>query len=324
MIVVVAVATLAGLLGLIALGSDTDDDAAAAPSTTSTTGSPSTTTSKTPFTTASATQPAPGDANAALAKLATLAVKGRAPKTGYSRDQFGQAWSDDVTVDGGHNGCDTRNDILRRDLTSIELKPGSNGCVVLSGTLQDPYTDTTIAFVRGEDTSAAVQIDHLVALSDAWQKGAQQLGVDERRNFANDPRNLQAVDGSVNQQKGDGDAATWLPPNRSYRCTYVSRQIGVKALYRLWVTPAEKDAMTRILTACGGVPVDSTTADQPTSTPEDTAPPAITTTEPDTGDGGVYYANCSAARAAGVAPLHVGEPGYRPGLDGDNDGVACE
>ncbi len=314
----IAIAVPAGL-GLGACGGSSSDTAAETgiTSSTTTTGRPSTTTS--PTTTSSTS---PGAANAALAKLATLAVKGRAPKTGYSRDQFGQAWSDDVTVDGGHNGCDTRNDILRRDLTSIELKPGSNGCAVLSGTLHDPYTDTTIAFVRGEDTSAAVQIDHLVALSDAWQKGAQQLSADERRNFANDPRNLQAVDGSANQQKGDGDAATWLPPNRSYRCTYVSRQIDVKALYRLWVTPAEKDAMTRILTACGGVPVDSTSSDRPTS-PEDTAPPAITTTEPEA-DGGVYYANCSAARAAGVAPLHLGEPGYRPGLDGDRDGVACE
>ncbi|HTM85441.1 MAG TPA: HNH endonuclease family protein, partial [Mycobacterium sp.] len=158
-----------------------------------------------------------------LTMLAALPIKGRAPKTGYDRGLFGQAWSDDVTVPGGHNGCDTRNDILRRDLIDIALKPSSNGCVVLSGTLNDPYTGTAIAFQRGPGTSRQVQIDHVVALSDAWQKGAQQWDAVARRNFANDPANLQATSGPINQQKGDGDAATWLPPNKAYRCTYVSR-----------------------------------------------------------------------------------------------------
>ena len=162
-------------------------------------------------------------AGAALATLNTLAVKGRAPKTGYDRALFGAAWTDDVTVEGGRNGCDTRNDILRRDLTDIVLKAGSNGCAVQTGTLADPYTATSIGFVRGQDTSSAVQIDHVVALSDAWQKGAQQLSPTQRADFANDPRNLQATDGPINQQKGDGDAATWLPPNTSFRCTYVAR-----------------------------------------------------------------------------------------------------
>lgn len=143
-------------------------------------------------------------ANKALATLDTLEVKGRAPKTGYDRALFGQAWTDDVNVDSGHNGCDTRNDILRRDLTNVVLKPGSNGCAVQSGTLADPYTGTTIPFVRGPQTSSAVQIDHVVALSDAWQKGAQQLSAAQRADFANDPRNLQATDGPTNQQKGEG------------------------------------------------------------------------------------------------------------------------
>jgi hypothetical protein len=190
------------------------------------------------------------DAAPALAKLDTLAVKGRAPKTGYSREQFGPSWSDDNGVEGGHNGCDTRNDILRRDLVEITYKPSTRDCVVAAGTLHDPYTATTIAFVRGQDTSTAVQIDHVVALSDAWQKGAQQLSPEQRRDLANDPRNLQAVDGPTNSKKSDSDAASWLPPNKSYRCTYVSRQIDVKALYRLWVTQAEKDAMSQVLHSC--------------------------------------------------------------------------
>ncbi|KQU35661.1 HNH endonuclease family protein, partial [Rhodococcus sp. Leaf233] len=192
------------------------------------------------------------DAQAALDMLATLPIKGRAPKTGYDRDLFGQAWTDDVDVEFGRNGCDQRNDLLRRDLADVTLKPGSNGCVVLTGTLADAYTGTTIDFVRGADTSMDVQVDHVVALSNSWQTGAQQLDSVTRQNFANDPRNLQAVDGPANQQKGDGDAATWLPSNKSYRCTYVSRRVEVKAAYGLWVTPPEHDAIVRVLGDCGG------------------------------------------------------------------------
>lgn len=192
------------------------------------------------------------DVERALASLESLRVKGRAPKTGYSRDQYGQAWSDDVSAEGGHNGCDTRNDLLRRSLTEISIKPRSNGCTVLSGVLDDPYTGQMITFKRGRETSDAVQIDHVVALSNSWQTGAQGWSDDKRRNFANDPRNLLAVDGPANMQKGDGDAATWLPPNKRIRCTYVAMQIEVKAEYGLWVTPAEREAMHRILRSCTG------------------------------------------------------------------------
>lgn len=199
-----------------------------------------------------ATDPAAtGPVADAFAKLNGLPVKGRAPKTGYERALFGDSWTDDVTVADGRNGCDTRNDILRRDLFDIVLKPGSNGCAVLSGILNDPYTATTVEFQRGPATSALVQVDHIVALSDAWQKGAQQWDEWTRRNFANDPRNLQATLGWVNQEKGDGDAATWLPPNVAYRCTFVMRIIDVKAAYGVWVTQAERDALTRVLSTCG-------------------------------------------------------------------------
>lgn len=179
----------------------------------------------------------------AAALLETLEVKGRAPKTGYDRTaQFGAAWSD---VD--RNGCDTRNDILARDLSDVTL---SGNCKVLSGALEDPLTGTRVDFVRGQKTSSAVQIDHVVPLSDAWQKGAQQLTRDQRIAFANDPLNLQAVLGTANAQKGDGDAATWLPENTSFRCEYVTRQISVKTNYKLWVTRAEKAAMIRVLDTC--------------------------------------------------------------------------
>lgn len=187
---------------------------------------------------------------ATLATLDSLEVKGRAPMTGYEREEFGQAWSDDVTVEFGHNGCDTRNDILRRDLDNLVIKDGTHECVALSGTLQDPYSGRAIDFQRGADTSSAVQIDHVVALADAWQKGAQQWSPDQRRNFANDPGNLLAVDGPLNQKKGAGDAATWLPPNTAFRCQYAQRIVEVKAAYGVWVTDAEQEALRRQLLAC--------------------------------------------------------------------------
>ncbi|WP_406271251.1 HNH endonuclease family protein [Nocardia sp. NBC_00881] len=184
----------------------------------------------------------------ALALLDSLRVAGRAAKTGYSRDEFGPPWSDNVTVPGGDNGCDTRNDILQRDLTEVTFKSGK--CVVATGTLNDLYTGKTIHFVRGTKTSDEVQIDHVIALSDAWQKGAQQLSAERRRDLANDPLNLQAVDGPTNQSKSDSDAASWLPPNKGYHCAYLTRQIQVKAAYKLWVTDSEKDVMARELRTC--------------------------------------------------------------------------
>lgn len=173
-------------------------------------------------------------------QLDSLAVKGRAPKTGYSREQFGNGWQDVF-------GCDTRNIILKRDLQNVRV---SDICIVVSGTLNDPYTGKIIEFSRGAGTSKAVQIDHVVALSDAWQKGAQKLSYNRRILLANDPLNLLAVDGPANQEKSDGDAATWLPPNKPFRCQYVSRQVLVKSKYSLWVTPAEKQAIQNILARC--------------------------------------------------------------------------
>ena len=192
-----------------------------------------------------ATRASADTSNLAVDALNQLPVKGRAPKTGYSREAFGQAWSD-----VNRNGCDTRNDILKRDLREVIFKPRTRDCVVLSGVLNDPYSGTLINFLRGETTSALIQIDHVVALSNAWQTGAFQLTLKERTEFANDPLNLLAVMGSLNSQKGDGDAATWLPPNKSFRCTYIARQIAVKKKYRLWVTAPERNEMVRILSKC--------------------------------------------------------------------------
>ncbi|MBP2414170.1 hypothetical protein JOF48_002969 [Arthrobacter stackebrandtii] len=180
----------------------------------------------------------------ALAVLETLQVKGRSPGNNYQRSAFGEAW-----LDADANGCDTRNDILRRDLTATALADGQL-CTVAAGTLQEPYTGKEVAFKRGRDSSGDVQIDHVVALGNAWQSGAAALTAQQRQSLANDPLNLLAVDGQANQDKSASDAATWLPPNKGFRCQYVARQISVKAAYRLWVTPAEKAAMQRVLGLC--------------------------------------------------------------------------
>ena len=171
-----------------------------------------------------------------------IPVKGRAPSTGYSRDAFGSAWED---VDD--NGCDTRNDILQRDLEKIQLR---DDCIVETGVLVDPYSAVVVDFQRGQDTSSDVQIDHVVAMSNAWQTGAQFWSDEQRLDFANDPANLLAVRGDLNQQKGAGDAATWLPPDRSFRCEYVSIQVLAKHDHGLWLTPAERDAIVRELGRC--------------------------------------------------------------------------
>jgi hypothetical protein len=195
----------------------------------------------------------PAQADSVLSGLSIIesqVTKGRAPKTGYTRAQFGQTWAD---VD--RNGCDTRNDILKRDLTAEVFKEKTRECVVLSGTLIDPFSGETINFVRGNVSSMEVQIDHVVALSNAWQTGAFKLSIQDRTAFANDPLNLLAVKGRLNSQKRDGDAATWLPPLKSYRCDYVSRQIAVKIKYKLWFTAPEKEAMIRILKSCPEKPL---------------------------------------------------------------------
>lgn len=199
----------------------------------------------------------------AAQQLESLPVKGRAPMTGYDPDHsFGSSWSDAATpsVNGSRDGCDTRNDVLRRDLTQTVIKPGTNGCVVLTGILHDPYGGTQIAWERGPQ-SAEVQVDHVVAKGNGWVTGAQQLSEQQRLDFANDPLNLLAVDGPLNSSKSDGDAATWLPPTKSYRCEYVARQIAVKDRYDLWVTAPEKEAMRRVLISCP----DQPRADQSTS-----------------------------------------------------------
>ena len=179
----------------------------------------------------------------ALAALNNLEVKGRAPKTGYARSQFPH-WSDP-----DRNGCDARNDTLKRDLTNITYKVGTRDCKVIAGQLLDPFSGKVITF---STTKVVIDIDHVVALSNAWQTGAAYFDKNKRSQIANDPLNLLAVDSKLNRQKGDGDAATWLPPSKEFRCEYVARQVAVKAKYGLWVTQPEKVAIDKILSTCVG------------------------------------------------------------------------
>ena len=184
---------------------------------------------------------APAAANDALTALNQLEVKGRAAKTGYSRAQFPH-WSDP-----DRNGCDTRNDTLKRDLTNITYKVGTRDCKVVGGQLLDPFSGKSLTF---SSTKSNIDIDHLVALSNAWQTGAAYFDKAKRTQIANDPLNLLAVDAKLNRQKGDGDAATWLPPTKSFRCEYVAAQIAVKVKYSLWLTAPEKSAMSKVLESC--------------------------------------------------------------------------
>lgn len=188
--------------------------------------------------------PPPAAADSALAAVDLLEVKGRAPKTGYSRGLFG-AWSD---LDG--NGCDTRSDVLRQVVRGGSPSPSDPACDVVGGTIWDPYLGAEIPFV-----SSKIDVDHVVALSDAWQKGAQGWPAAQLVRFGNDPLNLLAVTDSLNSAKGDSDAASWLPPNKAYRCDMVARQVAVKVKYGLWVTAAEREAMIRVLSACPTMPL---------------------------------------------------------------------
>ncbi|KLU09417.1 MULTISPECIES: DUF1524 domain-containing protein [unclassified Kocuria] len=256
------------------------------------------------------TAPARTTASASPAGQALEALPVEEAGSGDDYDRLAQ-FGDWADPDG--NGCDARNDVLARDLTGTVL--GDDGCTVLSGTLEDPYTGATIDFRRGPLTSADVQIDHVVALKNAWVTGADRLPADERQALANDPLNLLAVDGPTNGEKSASDAAAWLPPDEAFHCPYVALQIAVKTRYELFVTAEEKAAMAQVLAGCPeqDLPDGASAARAGASSPAPSAPVEV------------YYPNCDAVREAGAAPLRADEPGYRPALDrGGEPGVACE
>lgn len=184
--------------------------------------------------------------------LAGIAVvPARNHRYDYHRSAFGDAWDDDNDAPGGHNGCDTRNDILNRDLVdktfvSITRCPDA----VATGVLRDPYTNTTVAFRRGPKTGESVQIDHLVPLALAWDMGAQAWPFAQRRRFANDPANLLAVQGQANQDKGDGQPALWMPANRAFWCQYAMAYLGVLRGYQLPVDQPSAAVLGKAAASC--------------------------------------------------------------------------
>jgi hypothetical protein len=169
----------------------------------------------------------------------------------YRRAAFGDAWDDDNSAPGGHNGCDTRDDILDRDLvdkTFVSTKRCPQA--VATGVLHDPYTSATIPFTRGAQVGAAVQIDHLVPLAYAWDMGARNWSDDMRVRFANDPANLLAVDGPVNQDKGDQPPGSWMPPNHAFWCQYAMQFIAVLRGYSLPVDQSSADELRTAAATC--------------------------------------------------------------------------
>lgn len=209
------------------------------------------------------------DGPGAIAVLESLPVKGKSPATGYDRNKkFGNGWKD-----FNANKCDERQDTLKRDMSAVKFKDAKK-CQLASGILADAYTGTRI---KWKVNSGSVDIDHVVALKNAWVSGGQRLSQDQRQALANDPLNLMASQASANRSKGDANAAEWLPTNKSFRCQYVATQISVKKKYVLSVTAAEKNAMKRVLTTCpkqraAAVAPIKTPADSPTRKPSTTVP----------------------------------------------------
>lgn len=187
--------------------------------------------------------------------LERVEISPRAAREGYDREcgtdqacSFGPAWSDDVDAAYGHNGCDTRNDLLQASLTDVEVRTGTDGCVVESGLLADPYTGRTISFTK--ERAYEVQVDHVIPLALSWDMGAADWDLQRRTEFANDPRNLIVADGPANASKSDQGPGEWLPINRSYRCTYLSRYLKVADIYDLPITPADATAVRAAEPSC--------------------------------------------------------------------------
>ena len=261
----------------------------------------------------------------ATTALASLPVKGWAPMTGYSRGLFGITW-----FDTDHNGCSQRDDALWR--ASLQRGVRTNGCTVTSATVTDVYTNHVVHFVRGGLYSQGLDIDHVVALGNAWATGAQYESATIRLKIATDPLNLLAVDPSQNRKKSDSNAASWLPPVASYRCSYVARQIAVKKKYGLWVVPPEKAAMQRILKTCplrriplGGLPYPTVAERRPVKPSITTTTISHSTTSLAGGALDPRFATCAAAKAAGYGPYVQGrDPEYAWYRDGNHNGVNCE
>lgn len=270
-------------------------------------------------------EPNPGTPGTALAALETLVVSDFASSSDYKRAAFGDPWED---ID--KNGCDTRNDILARDIkgASIDKK-----CLVQTGSFNDPYTAKVINFDRSKGGGGGIDIDHIIPLSLAWKTGASDWDASKRLLFANDPLNLMASDSSENRKKGDKDASAYLPPNAGSHCEYVARQVTVRAKYGTWITPAEKKAVYTVLQTCPDqplasvsgvdVPVSSPVA-PPAETPVEAPPAPVTPEVPASGGNDPQFSSCTKAKAEGFGPYTKADAEYGWYKDGDNDGTVCE
>lgn len=265
----------------------------------------------------------------ALSALEDLAVQEMTHTDDYKRDLFGNAWEDT-----DNNSCDTRNDILARDLTEITVNAD---CKVQTGVFNDPYTGTVINFDRSTGNGGGVDIDHIIPLSLAWKTGAADWDEATRVAFANDPLNLAASDAGENRKKGDKDASRYLPPNAGFHCEYVARQVTVRTKYATFVTQAEKDAMREVLNTCpdqllsdGGKPgtdgtVGSVQPVQPAPAPAVEPAPAAAEVAPAVpGVSDPQFSSCTKAKAAGFGPYTSAQAEYSWYKDGDGDGTVCE
>lgn len=286
---------------------------------------PSTPAEPVPSTEAHASPSQHVDVRSALGVALGLETRDR-DRVGYKRAAFGPAWQD---VD--HNGCDTRNDVLRRELRKRQTKPGTKGCVLLKGRLADVdyenYAQREVLYTRGD---GKIEIDHVVPLADAWRAGAYAWEPARRLQFANDAENLEAIDSQSNQAKGDKTINKWKPKDEEEACYYAARQASVKKRYGLTVTPLERTMMLAILDSevCGGrnfAPEKPSHYKWPKPKPMgEPKPKPQPEPQPKPQPDQTYYDNCSAVRAAGADPIHRGDPGYGRHLDRDGDGVACE
>jgi hypothetical protein len=286
--------------------------------------SSSSTTSSTVAVTASSVAPTTAVANSASTRdrLAVLSVDDRpSPQGDYRREEWPH-WAD---VDG--NGCDARQDALIAWSIVPATVNRAGTCKVVAGSWVSPYD------LKASNNSGDFDVDHLVPLANAFDSGGWSWSTERRRAFANNPGELVVASASSNRSKGADTPDQWRPPNRDSWCAYADGWVKVKSSWGLTVTTAERDALGQMLDTCGIAgpvwPLGGTAFTAPEGPPpsgaETGAPVAPVVPPPGPSVGGdVYYANCTAARAAGAAPIYSGQPGYRTALDGDKDGVACE
>lgn len=275
-------------------------------------------------------EPAPAASGTALEALETLTVAPFSSTSKYQRANFGETWED---IDS--NGCETREDILKRDIPNATIK---GKCDVRKGSFSDPYTGKTINFNADDGKGGGVDIDHIIPLSLGWKTGASEWDAAKRLKFANDPLNLMASDSGENRKKGDKDASAYLPPNKAFHCEYVARQVSVRVKYGTWITPAEKSAIYTVLQSCPtqpliadtwGISVDKSAPVAPVA-PAEPAPAAPVEPAPvaeapvATGGNDPQFSSCAKAKAEGFGPYTAADPEFSWYRDGDGDGTVCE